>query len=43
MCSCNKKWIVTYPGDRPQETYTSPILARVAASKVPGATWKREP
>lgn len=42
MCSC-KKWIVTYPDGRAEEKFTTPTAARIAASKVPGAVWKREP
>lgn len=42
MCSC-KQWIVSYPDGRPEEKFANPTLARIAASKVPGATWKREP
>lgn len=41
MCSC-KKWIVTYPDGTSQIKQTA-TQARIAASQVPGATWKREP
>lgn len=44
MCNCGKKWVVTYPADdaNPQgrtEEKASAVAARIAASKVAGATW----
>jgi len=44
MCNCNKKWVVTYPpdADNPNgrtETKSSSVAARIAASRVPGATY----
>lgn len=41
-CSCNTKWLVTYPDGR-TETKTSATAARIAASKVTGATWAAIP
>jgi hypothetical protein len=43
MCSCGggkAKWVVTYP-DGHTETKSSAVAARIAASKVSGATWSR--
>lgn len=42
MCSCNTKWIVTYPDGR-TEVKHSATAARIAASKVAGATWAVQP
>ncbi len=38
MCNCGKKWVVTYPDGRTEEKASS-VAARIAASKVAGATW----
>lgn len=42
MCSCSKKFLVTYPDGR-TETKSSAVAARIAAAKVPGATWAAVP
>ena len=43
-CACNTKWVVTYPPDEAHpsgwsEVKQSAVAARIAASKVTGATW----
>lgn len=41
MCSCNgKRYVVTYP-DGTTKTFTNPTSARIAASRVAGATYKQ--
>ena len=41
MCSCTgKRYLVTYPDGR-EKTFTNPTSARIAASKVKGATYKQ--
>lgn len=51
MCNCRKgatptatatKYLVTYPNGG-TETKTSEIGAKLAAGRVPGATWKAQP
>lgn len=48
MCSCATKWVVTYPPDEAHpegrtEVKHSATAARIAASKVAGATWAVQP
>lgn len=47
MCSCGKQWVVTYPAtdEHPNgrtEVKASAVAARIAASKVAGATWTQK-
>lgn len=51
MCNCggsrrnNQTWTITYPADsgKEPEVKTNAAAARIAASKVPGATWGETP
>lgn len=43
-CKCNERWVVTYPPDEAHpegrtEIKASATAARIAASRVAGATW----
>jgi len=41
VCRCRTKWVVTYPDGR-TEIKHSAVAARIAAGKVPGATYAAE-
>lgn len=46
MCNCQHRYEVTYPAghDGPTtQVFRTATAARIAASKVAGATWKQQP
>lgn len=48
MCACSGKWVVTYPPDEANPTgrteeKNNATAARIAAARVPGATFTKVP
>jgi hypothetical protein len=42
VCACSGKWVVTYPDGRTEEKGNA-TAARIAAARVPGATYAKVP